>query len=552
MLSNLRINNYALIESLEIDFREGFSTITGETGAGKSVILGALHLLLGQRADTSLLKDDGKKSVIEAHWGLKEYKLGNFFEEHDVDYEDESIIRREILPSGKSRAFVNDMPVNLQFLKELGEKLIDIHSQHQNMLLNSTEFQLAVVDSSANNEAKRSTYFELYVLYKRLTKQLRDTEKQADKAKETYEYNSFLYNELEQAALKEGEQEELEVDLLQLEHAEEIQGTLSKAYSIFNDEELNVLSQLKLLFNDFNKISAFYAPSSALAERLESAHIELQDIATEIEQEAEKVLVDPEKLQYTQERLSMLFSLQQKHKVKTIAELIEVKNELEEKINLSDSFSATIEKLKDQIQQTEKKLLKAANELSDSRGKIFSSIEKELVGLLQLLGMPNVSFSIVNNKSDEFLPDGVDVISYMFAANKNAKLQNISETASGGELSRVMLCLKLIISRHKALPTIIFDEIDTGVSGDIADKMGEIMVAMSKNMQVISITHLPQIAVKGNIQYLVYKFDTDATTVTDIKELNKEERINEIAKMLSGSTLTDAAIANAKQLLGNK
>jgi len=551
MLTSLKIQNYALIEKLEIAFNSGFSTITGETGAGKSIVLGALSLLVGQRADTSVLKDKEQKSVAEASFSISEYNLKDFFADNDVDYEHHTVIRREILPNGKSRAFVNDTPVNLDFLKDLGEKLIDIHSQHQNQLLNSNEFQLAIVDGTAGLIRDVEHYNQTFREYKKLQTDRALVMQQSEHAQKELSYKVFLFEELDTTKLVPGELKEVEIELEKLSHTEELKESYSLAYSLFNDENANVLSYLKTLTTTLKKTAAFYKPSVEIAARIESSYIELKDIAMEVSTQNNSIEANPERLQFLSQRLDTLYALQQKHHVTSVEELIAIREMLRAFVEKTYSFEHEIAELKQKIDELHMRLNKVSDALNEKRKNAAKPLSSRIAEMLKQLGMPNISFHIDVRRTSDLRQNGSCEVVFMFSANKNAPMQPITDIASGGELSRIMLCLKVEISGAKALPTIVFDEIDTGVSGDIAHKMGEIMKQLSQNIQVICITHLPQIAAKGTEQYIVYKEDNALQTVTNIKKLTNHERVTEIAKMLSGQNLTDAAIQNAKELLNS-
>jgi len=549
MLQKLKIKNFALIDSLEIDFEKGFTTITGETGAGKSIILGALSLLVGQRADSSVLKQPTEKSIIEASFNITGYDLKAFFTDNDIDYEVESVIRREISPNGKSRAFVNDTPVTLETLKNLGESLIDIHSQHENSLLNSNEFQQNILDCSAGIQLDVVDYNILYLKLKKQEQELDNLKSHADTANLELQFKTFLLDELERAKLVAGEQSELEEEFEKLNHTEDLKETYSQAQATFTNDETNILVQVKSVILSLSKSKAFFKPSEQLSLRLEDSLIELKDIASEISNHYNGINADPERQQIVGKRLDIILNLQQKHKVQSVDELLSIQAQLKLFIEQAHSYEETIEQLKTDIESTILELEKKSLKLFDNRTKASKPLSKTLTEKLKELGMPNVIFDIEVKKTAELRRNGKSETKYMFSANKNMPLQPITETASGGELSRIMLCLKAELSEAKSLPTIIFDEIDTGVSGDIADKMGNIMREMSKNMQVICITHLPQIAAKGNEHHIVYKQDNATTTNTNIKKLTQTERINEIAKMVSGKNLTNAAIEHAEELL---
>ncbi len=551
MLKTLFVSNYALIDQVEIDFSNGFSVITGETGAGKSIILGALSLVLGQRSDVSVLKNKEKKSVIEARFNIAGYGFEKLFEQEDVDYDDETTIRREVLASGKSRAFVNDTPVNLIFLKSISLQLIDIHSQHQNLLLGQSGFQLNVIDTVAGNLSQRAKYSNNYQTYNILLKRKNELELQNNKLKAEADYMQFLYVELEQLKLVVGEQEELEQEREMLSHAEEIKSMLFSNVEMLNRNARPILVSLKEVCKNIEKISSYLTEGEEWYKRAESSYIELEDLATELEDKMEGIDHDPARLELVASRLDQIYALQQKHRVKSLSELIEIREELGVKLKKISSFDENIEELSVEISGALDLLSVSGKRLSDSRKKVIPSIEKQIVKQLVELGMPNARLVIECNVLKEYAEKGCDDIGFQFSANKKGELSDIPKVASGGEMSRVMLCIKALLSASKGLPTIIFDEIDTGVSGEVADKMGSIMQDISKSIQVISITHLPQIAVKGKHHYKVYKTDSKTDTKSSIEKLDYELRVTEIAKMLSGSNLTEAALINAKELLGN-
>ncbi len=551
MLQSLNVHNYALINELTIDFNKGLNIITGETGAGKSILMGALSLILGQRADTSVLKDKTGKCFVEAKFNIKPYRLKSFFDENDLDYDDLTIIRREIADNGKSRAFINDTPVNLSVLKDLSTHLVDIHSQHESLLLGDENFQMALVDSYAGHDALLHQYYGRYEEYHQVKSEYIRLNNNAEKAKSDLDYLQFQYDQLEALKLNDGEQEELEEELEKLNHAEEIKLNLSKSYQLLNEEELSVILNLKEAKNALSTISKFLKESEDLTERIESAYIELQDISNEIEQLNESIEYDPERIEFIRERLDQIYALQQKHKVASIGELLQIKTDLETQIENINSYDFKTDELKKQLELKKNELTQLARQISENREQIIPDLEQKITRTLVLLGMPNAAFKIKQIPVDDFLPTGNEIIKFMFSANKNVMPEEIEKVASGGEISRLMLSLKSILVENKTLPTIIFDEIDAGTSGEIADKMGIIIKQMSARMQVINITHLPQIASKADFHYLVYKKDNHQTTNTYIKLLEKEEQVNEIAKMLSGKELTDAAIENAKVLLGN-
>jgi DNA repair protein RecN (Recombination protein N) len=551
MLKTLTIQNYALIDTLNIQFHEGFSTITGETGAGKSILLGALSLLLGQRADTDVLLDKARKCIVEATFDVSPYHLESFFEQNEVDYSDIAIIRREILENGRSRAFLNDTPVNLSILKELGEKLIDIHSQHQNSYLTDWIFQLKILDIIAGNQSLIQQYRESFRRFNELKKELSDLITVAEKEQQEQDYIQFQYNELENARLVEGEQSQLEEENKILGNAEEIKLYLSNTLNILNSETEGAVLQLKEAQLQLGKIKNILSLTDSIAQRIEGLYIETKDIVDELERLQDSIELDPEKLDTVRARLDFLYSLCQKHRVRNSDELIELRNRLSQRLQNIHSFNETIEKTKLQLDNEREHLNQLAISLSNSRKSIVPAFEEQVKQLLHQLGMPNAEFIVSFEQLPDFHSTGLDAVNYLFSSNKQIPPQDISKVASGGEISRVMLALKSVIANSLAMPTIIFDEIDTGVSGEIADKMGNIMKTMAANIQVISITHLPQVAAKGQNHYLVYRIDSTMATNSHIKLLTPEERIVEIAKMLSGKEVTEAAIENAKVLLQN-
>lgn len=551
MLKTLSIKNYALIDQARIDFGTGFTVVTGETGAGKSIMLGALGLVLGQRSDVSVIGNKDSKCVIEAVFDISKYNLNALFKEEDVDFEKETILRREILPSGKSRAFVNDTPVNLNFLKALSDRLIDIHSQHQNLLLGDNHFQLNVVDTIAGNSDERKLYLEAYNNYKRLISEKKNLEELNARQKEDQDYWEFQLKQLEEANLKEGEQAELEMELEQLSHVEEIKSALSLAALTLYEREEPMVQELYRLVEEFRKIASYLSNGEELLNRLESSYIELKDIAEEVTERGAEVEYDPARLTLVQERLDLIYSLQQKHHVDTVEDLLKIQSELSDRLEKLASFEEELNRLEQEINQAKSHLDECANRLTQSREKVFPLIEKTIQTQLRELGMPNARFALKNEVEKDYGPNGQDKISFLFSANKNSELTDIPKVASGGEISRVMLCIKALLSSAKGLPTIIFDEIDTGVSGEIADRMGRIMKEMSQNIQVISITHLPQIAGKGHHHLKVFKTETERQTISSVKLLSSEERLTEIASMLSGASVSEAALENARLLLEN-
>ena len=554
MLQSIHIQNYALIESLDINFHPGFSVITGETGAGKSIILGAIGLLVGQRADIKAIKTGANKCIVEARFHIASYELESFFDEHDLEYEEgECILRRELYASGKSRAFINDTPASLAQMKELGEKLIDVHSQHQNLLLNHEDFQLSVLDILAHDEKELQVYKETYSAFKKVSKELSDIQQQAEKNRQDEDYIRFQVEQLEEANLQAGEQETLEQEAETLTHAEEIQSSLYKVDQLMASDEMTLLSVTKDCMQTLQGISRVYAPAQEWIERLNSCYIELKDLAHEIANASEEVEFNPTRLDYVNERLNLIYTLQQKHRVSTVEELIDIAEDYRSKLDAITSYDDRIEELKMQKETIYNKVLEQASVLTKRRLDAAKEIEKQMQAYLVPLGMPNVRFAVELETKKEPDIKGMDSVNFLFSANKNGMLQQVASIASGGEIARVMLSLKAMIAGAVKLPTIIFDEIDTGVSGSIAEKMALIMQEMGQtDRQVISITHLPQIAAKGANHYKVYKEDTETGTNSHIRQLNQEERIHEIANMLSGATLTEAALNNAKALLNNK
>lgn len=552
MLKSLYISNYALISELHIDFNEGFSVLTGETGAGKSIILGALSLILGQRADTKLLKADTEKCIIEAEFNIAAYpSLASFFNENDLDQNDNKLcqIRREITGNAKSRAFINDTPVSLNVLRELTSRLIDIHSQHDNLLLGSEGYQLGVVDMIAQNSKEQQNYSELYNKWQNEIAELRKLENMAAKQSAELDFVRFQFNQLNEAALKSGEQEELESEQQTLSHAEEIKTELQTSV-ILLDEEKSILPMIKEVQNSLSRIKKFVPEAGDWIERIDTAYIDLKDICNELNSLADKVEYNPQRLEWLQNRLSDIYTLQKKYKVDTTDELIRKRDEFDTILQRIDSFDEEIESLKRRIADLKADLTSAALKLSETRRKATKPIADFLVEQLKQLGMPNIRFEVEISTLEDFGPNGNDEVQFLFSANKNRDMQAVQLIASGGEVSRLMLSIKYLVANKSELPTIIFDEIDTGVSGEIADRMGEIMQKMGEAMQVITITHLPQIAAKSSQHYLVYKDDKGLQTQTYIRKLTAEERITQLAQMLSGKQLTEASVQNAKDLLG--
>ncbi len=549
MLSSLSIQNFALIEKLDIDFSNKFSIITGETGAGKSILLGAIGLVLGKRADVASLKNKEEKCVIEANFNISKYNLLQFFDTNELDYHDNTIIRREILPNGKSRAFINDSPANVQQLQDLSEYLIDIHSQQQTRELSEENYQFQIIDSIADNFKDIGKYQQLlreYKASKALLNKLIDEQQSAAKEQD---YNTFLLEELLAAKLISGEQTELESTLEQLSNVELIKENLSKSLQIANEENIGVRLNLKEIKNSLQRISTFSETYSQYNNRLNSILIEFDDLITEIEQSSEDLLNDPAQMEMVSQKLQAIYNLQKKHGVQTIDELLVIQNELDNKIVAVGDLEIRIKKGEQIVLKQEQDLNAIAAVISENRKKAIPVLFDEIVAILSELGMPNTRFKIEITGKEQFFDNGKDEISFLFSANKGTDFGLLKKVASGGEMSRIMLAVKAILAQYSKLPTIIFDEIDTGVSGEIANKMGEIMKEMSQKMQVFAITHLPQIAAKGDQHYKVFKFDQGNTTISEVKLLSKEERIIEIAEMLSGKDISESAMNHARALL---
>lgn len=549
MLQSISISNYALIDSLNIQFESGFNIMTGETGAGKSIILGALGLILGQRADTTVLRDKTRKCVVEGSFAISGYGLEAFFEAEELDYDNQTILRREITVSGNSRAFINDTPVNVKVLRELGLQLVDIHSQHQNLELGSNHFQLKLVDLVAGNAELLDEYSKLFSKYRKMQTSLHELEELAAQSKNDLDYYEFQFKQLEEARLKANEQEELETELEMLNHAEEIQLSFGRIANELEGDEPNILASLKDLLNQTNKIKSFFPEAEEISNRLNSCYLELKDISAEASSISEKVENNPEKLELIGQRLDLIYSLQQKHRVSSIDELIEIFNDLDKKIRQVSSYDEQIEKLKAELSQVENQLESYCTSLREKRKEVAPPISEKVISVLRELGIVNANFAINFNELDDFSGTGKDQLSFLFSANKSSLPEDISKVASGGEMSRLMLAIKTLVTDAKALPTIIFDEIDAGISGEVAVKTGQIIGRLSETVQVINITHLPQIAAKGKHHYQVYKYDEGDHTYTSIRKLNNNERIIELAKMLSGENYTEKALETAKELL---
>ncbi|MBF2709117.1 DNA repair protein RecN [Flavobacterium soyangense] len=549
MITSLSIKNYALIEKLAIDFSKGFSIITGETGAGKSIILGALGLVLGKRADLTSLKNKEEKCIIEAHFDISKYNLLSFFEANDLDFENETIIRREILPSGKSRAFINDSPVNLQELQELSLFLIDIHSQHQTQELSEEKVQFEIIDAIANNQDNILDYQVLLKSYKSDKSKLNSLlKKQAESIKEQ-EYNTFLLDELIAANLKSGEQESLEADFEKLNNVEIIKESLDKSLAIANEEQIGVIHNLKEIKVSLQKIASFSSEYHSLLERISSLTIEFDDISDELNRCSEKLINDPEQLDLISQKLQMIYSLQKKHQVSTVDELLEIQNKLDDSLLEIGNLESEILAFTNSIQQKTTTLDTLSNAIHKKRIDSIPILSGKLISILETLGMPNVRFKIDINSTSTYFENGKDELQFLFSANKGTDFGLLKKVASGGEMSRIMLTVKAILAQYSKLPTLIFDEIDSGVSGEIANKMGEIMKEMSQTMQIFAITHLPQIAAKGTAHFKVSKSTIGEDTQSELKLLSSEERIVEIAQMLSGTLVSDSALNHAKALL---
>lgn len=550
MLRQLYIRNFTLIDELDITFKPGFSVITGETGAGKSIILGAIGQILGNRADARMVKAGCDKCVIEAHFDLSNYDMESFFDDNDIDYEPEDcIIRRELKANSKSRAFINDTPVALTTARELGQQLVDIHSQHQNLLLQKEDFQLNVVDIIAHNSQLLNDYRTLFDGYAKAKAALREKEEECEKDRANEDFLRFQADELVTAKLIDGEQEELEQELETLSHAEDIKGALFDADNLLSGDDRCITQSCKTMLSRLSDIGDVYPAIRQVTERIDSAYIELKDIARDISNLAESIDFDPARLTMANERLDTIYTLQKKHHVESVAELIAIRDSLTARLNDITNSEDMLEDMRRQVEDMHRKATEAAARLTESRQEAARHVTEQLLAQMTSLGMPNARFEI-KFETKELAVDGADRISYMFSANKNVPLEPIAQVASGGEVARVMLSLKAMISGAVKLPTIIFDEIDTGVSGRVAEMMAQIMRQMGRaDRQVISITHLPQIAALGTTHYKVEKTDTDDTTISRMRMLGHDERITEIAQMLSGSNISDAAIENAKSLL---
>ncbi|MES2747906.1 MAG: DNA repair protein RecN [Bacteroidota bacterium] len=549
MITSLSIENFALIEKLSVQFSDGFSTLTGETGAGKSILLGALGLVLGKRADLTSLKNKDEKCIIEAHFAVKNYNLQPFFVANDLDYEDETIIRREILPSGKSRAFINDTPVNLQELQDLSAYLIDIHSQHQTQELSDDGVQFQIIDAIASNFDLIANYSDKLATYKKSKSEINTKKELLQSVLKEQEYNTFLLDELLTANLKSGDQEALESQYETLNNVEFIKENCQKSIALVNDEQFGILNGLKEIKLSLQKIAVYSEEFNSLYERITSIVIETDDIEKELLQVSEKLFSNPEELELINQKLQLMYALQKKHQVTTVDELLEIQNDLDNKVVSVSTLESEIATLEKAITELEQNLNTIASKIHQNRTVAIPVLTQKLTSILEQLGMNNARFDIQLLAKDTYFTNGKDELQFLFSANKGSNFGLLKKVASGGEMSRIMLAVKAILSQYSNLPTIIFDEIDTGVSGEIAHKMGEIMKEMSTNMQVLAITHLPQIAAKGKSQFKVYKFIKDNQTQSELKLLTSDERVTEIAQMLSGATISESALIHAKALL---
>lgn len=549
MLTALSIKNYALIDDLKVDFPEGFIIITGETGSGKSIMLDALSLILGKRADMSALRNKEEKCIIEAEFSLQNYEFQPLFQELDIDYDPQTIIRREILPSGKSRAFVNDVPATLEVLSRFGQVLVDIHSQHQTLALSDTSFQFAIIDAMANDKSLLTEYVQLHQLLKKEQKKLEELIEFQKNAKKEYDYNLHQLKELKSATLEEGILEELEESYEEASNIEDIKENVSESLYLLNDENIGILNNLRELKRSFSSLTEYKQLYRDLYERIESAFLELEDLASEISDIDESIEADPDNLEQISKQLNKIYSLQKKHSVATVEELITIQQELEEAVSKTESVDIDLNKQKKIVEEQHTATLKKANQLHKAREKVIPALDKKLTNFMHELGMPNGRFSITLTATDTFFANGNDELSFLFSANKGGDFGQLKKVASGGELSRIMLAVKAIMAEHTALPTIMFDEIDTGVSGEISQKMGDIMKQMSQNRQVFAITHLPQIAAKGAYHFKVFKEDSKGKTTTHLKLLTEEERITELSEMLEGKNSGASARNHAIELL---
>lgn len=550
MLTHLSIQNFTLIEKSEVDFGQGFSIITGETGAGKSILLDALQLVMGRRADLGVIRDVDNKCVIEAVFHIPEYDLKPFFEQNELEYEEETIVRREILPSGKSRAFVNDSPVKLPILQLLAEQLIDIHSQHQTTALYEESYLLDLLDIFGQISEEKETYRADFTTYKSLGKALNQKTEKRNNLLQTKDYNTFLLQELQEADLKDGEQEELEQQLQQLQNVEQIQESLAKTYAVLNEDGYGILQRLNEAKQSLQKLTGISEKYQQLFDRLNSVDIELKDLSDEVESKAQQVQHEPDTLEFITGKLQQIYRLQQKHQVKTVSELLVIRDRLNQEVFEVEDIEFEISQLEEQQRLLKQKLRKQADEIHQKREKTIPQLTQNIEETLRPLGMPNAHFVFNLIPLKDFSASGTDQLEVLFSANKGIQAAPLKKSASGGEMSRIMLALKAILAQYVSLPTLIFDEIDTGVSGEIAARMAEIMQEIGKNRQVISITHLPQVAAKGMQHYKVRKQQDGEKAVSDIVLLSQPERVEEIASMLSGGEISESALSHAKSLLG--
>lgn len=549
MLTSLSIKNYALIDSLQVNFSEGLTIITGETGAGKSILLGGLSLVLGKRADLSVLQNHDEKCVIEAEFSIKKYALQSFFKDADLDYDDITIVRREIAPSGKSRAFINDTPVTLDIVSRLGSRLIDVHSQHQTLQLTEKEFQYQIIDAVAGNASILSSYKATLSTYIATKKQLQELINFQQEANKEQDYNSFLLQELQQAQLQPGLLIELEEEYEKLNNVEEIKEKLAHSYQLLSDEQMGIVTLLTELKVTLNQLSSYGDQFKQLFERVQSASIELDDVFDEIKSAEENTEANPQLLEEVNSKLQTIYNLQKKHNALDIEELLSIQQSLEDKVQVTQNLEVNIKEKQLEVLSLEEELDKLSAVINKNRVAAIPSLKDTLESSLAPLGMPNAQFKIEVVPQENYLSNGKDELQFLFSANKGGSFGELKKVASGGELSRIMLCIKALLAQHIQLPTIMFDEIDTGVSGEVSNKMGDIMQRMSKHMQVFTITHLPQVAAKGAHHFKVYKEDDAHKTATRMKKLSQEQRVNEIAEMLGGKELSSAAIAHAKGLL---
>jgi DNA repair protein RecN (Recombination protein N) len=549
MLTRLTVSNYALINALSVEFQPGLNSVTGETGAGKSIILGALGLITGNRADLSVLKNKNEKCIVEGVFAVAGYNIEPFFEENDLDYDASAILRREITPSGKSRAFVNDTPVNLKVLRELGLKLVDIHSQHQNLELASQKYQLDLVDTVSGSEKILGEYSKNYKEFKNLEKTLEELMQESEKAKADLDYFQFQFNQLDEANLQVDEQVELENELEKLNHAEEIKSALVQAQELIDKEQFSAIRNIKDSYKILHNVQDYIPEIKTLAERIQSSVIEIKDILDELSQLAESSDHDPARIELVNDRLNLIYSLQQKHRATTVKELIELKDGFSDKIAQVTGYDDEINAVKKQLNESKQRMQDKGNQLSDIRKKSFQKIETSVLSDLKQLGMTKSGFKVQHQVLPDYGPVGKDAVSFLFSGNVDTEPAEISRIASGGEMSRLMLAIKNLFRKSKLLPTVIFDEIDSGVSGEIALKMGAILKDFSKSTQIINITHLPQIAAKGDAHFLVYKYEKENKTYTSIKLLDETNRIEELAKMVGGESLSDTTLKTAKELL---